>query len=62
MTTATSHTVTLPRDLPLTLVEAGSGRPALVRRADGGGTALVNRMFFVLTAAAARMTAGADAA
>jgi pimeloyl-ACP methyl ester carboxylesterase len=36
MTTATTHTVNLRRDLPVTLTEAGSGRPALVLHGGGG--------------------------
>jgi pimeloyl-ACP methyl ester carboxylesterase len=36
MTTATTHTVDLRPDLPITLTEAGSGRPALVLHGGGG--------------------------
>lgn len=36
MTTATTHTVDLHPDLPVTLTEAGSGRPALVLHGGGG--------------------------
>ena len=36
MTTATTHTVNLRPDLPITLTEAGSGRPALVLHGGGG--------------------------
>ena len=36
MTTATTHTVNLRPDLPVTLTEAGSGRPALVLHGGGG--------------------------
>src|SRR6476659_1170952 len=36
MPTATTHTVNLRLDLPVTLTEAGSGRPALVLHGGGG--------------------------
>ena len=36
MATATTHTVNLRPDLPVTLTEAGSGRPALVLHGGGG--------------------------
>ena len=36
MATTTTHIVTLRRDLPVTLIEAGSGRPALVLHGGGG--------------------------
>jgi pimeloyl-ACP methyl ester carboxylesterase len=36
VTTATTHTVNLRRDLPVTLTEAGSGRPALILHGGGG--------------------------
>lgn len=36
MTTATTHTVNLRPDLPVTVREAGSGRPALVLHGGGG--------------------------
>jgi pimeloyl-ACP methyl ester carboxylesterase len=36
MTTATTHTVNLRPDLPVTLIEAGAGRPALVLHGGGG--------------------------
>jgi pimeloyl-ACP methyl ester carboxylesterase len=36
MTTATAHTINLRPDLPVTLTEAGTGRPALVLHGGGG--------------------------
>ena len=36
MASATTHTVNIRPDLPVTLTEAGSGRPALVLHGGGG--------------------------